>query len=79
MESAQRYWYAARRNRWSYRRPLTWEGWVVDGVWAITFVGMSPYVQQGEHPLQSLGLVFGLIAIFMAVRSWKGEPQRWND
>jgi hypothetical protein len=25
-----------------------------------------------------LGLWLGLIVVFMAIRSWKGEPQRWD-
>lgn len=77
MSNTTRYWYATKRHRWSCRLAQTWEGWLVDAAWLVTFFGIFPWVQERRHPLQSLGLVFGLIAIFMA--TWKGEPQRWED
>jgi len=58
--------------------PLTWEGWLVDGIWFITFVGISPYVQERQHPFKSLALIFGLVAFFLTINRWKGEPQRWD-
>jgi len=69
-----RYWFAARRYRWGYRRPLTWEGWLVDITLFVIFLGISPYASERDHPLQSLGLVFGLIALYLAIVHWKGEP-----
>jgi hypothetical protein len=56
--------------------PLTWEGWMVDAIWFVTFIGISPYVQERQHPFKSLGLVFGLIALFLTIGHWKGEPRR---
>jgi hypothetical protein len=32
-----------------------------------------------HHPIAGLGLVFGLLVIYMAIKRWKGEPQRWDD
>jgi hypothetical protein len=78
MADEPRYWYAARRYRWCYRRPLTWEGWLVDIVLFASVVGISPYVSEREHPLQSLGLVFGLLAFYVAISHWKGEPNNWD-
>jgi hypothetical protein len=74
MADEPRYWYAARRYRWGYRRPLTWEGWLADIAMFATVVGISPYVREREHPFQSLGLVFGLLALYVAIGHWKGEP-----
>jgi hypothetical protein len=72
-----RYWYAARRYRWwGGRLPLTWEGWLVDAVWLVTWISLSPVVGEREHPLLFLGLVFGMLALFLAIREWKGEPER---
>ena len=53
--------------------PLTWEGWLLDAVRFVTFVGISPYVQELQHPFKSLGLVFGLLAFFLAISRWKGH------
>jgi hypothetical protein len=81
MADEPRYWYAARTHRWVSRRPLTWEGWLVDiGLFA-SFVGISPYVSEREHPLQSLELVIGVLALYFAIVHWKGEPKNknWDD
>jgi hypothetical protein len=73
------YWYAARPHRWwGYRRPLTWQGWLFDlGVIGAS-AAMSPYVRERAHPFTSLGLVFGLIVLTVAVGHWKGEPNSWE-
>jgi hypothetical protein len=31
-------------------------------------------VRQDAHPFRSLGLFFGLFALALAIRRWKGEP-----
>jgi hypothetical protein len=79
MDNTPRYWYGAKRYPFGCRLPLTWEGWLVDAVWFATFLGISPFVNERSHPFQSLGLVFGLPAILLAIRHWKGEPQRSDD
>jgi hypothetical protein len=50
----------------------------VDAIWFISFVSISPYVQERQHPFKSLGLVFGLLTFFLAINRWKGEPRRWD-
>jgi hypothetical protein len=79
MNAESRYWYAARRYRWGYRHPLTWEGWLVDIVLFASLIALSPYVRQRAHPFQSLGLLFGLLALYVTISHWKGEPNHWND
>jgi hypothetical protein len=77
MSDEPRYWYAAR-TWWGYRRALTWEGWLVDIALFASVLAISPYVNEREHPLQSLGLVFGLFALYLAIAHWKGEPNNWG-
>jgi hypothetical protein len=80
MDDEPRYWYAARPYRWGgYRRPLTWEGWAVDLILFAALFGIGPYVREPRHPWQSLGLVFGLLALSVAITHWKGEPDSWAD
>jgi hypothetical protein len=80
MDNTPRYWYTAKRFPFGHRLAQTWEGWLVDAVWFATSLGISPLLRaDSQYPLQGLGLWFGLIAVFMAIRSWKGEPQRWDD
>ena len=79
MADEPRYWYAARRHRWGHRRPLTWEGWLVDVSLFAAMLGISPYASERAHPFQSIGLVFGLIALYVAIAHWKGEPNEWGS
>jgi hypothetical protein len=54
---------------------VTWEGWVVDAVWFVTNLAVSPLLRvDSQHPVLGLGLLFGMMAVFMTIRSWKGEP-----
>ena len=51
----------------------------MDAIWIASFIGISALLRpDSQHSLQGLGLSLGLIAVFMAIRSWKGEP-RWQD
>jgi hypothetical protein len=80
MNNTPRYWYTEKRYLFGQRFPLTWEGWLVDAVWCASCLGVSPLLRKdSQHPLWGLGLFFGLIAVFMAIRHWKGAPQRWDD
>jgi hypothetical protein len=80
MNNTPRYWYTEKRYLFGQRFPLTWEGWLVDAVWCASFLGIAPLLRKdSQHPLWGLGLFFGLIAVFMAIRHWKGAPQRWDD
>lgn len=79
MDDPPRYWYSAPYCRF-WRRPITWEGWACDlGLGAI-MVCLSPWLRADcQHPLPVLALVGGLIAIYIVVKWWKGEPQRCDD
>jgi len=74
-----RYWYAARAHRWGYRRAQSWQGWLFDIGVFVTCIAISPYVREPAHPFKSLGLFFGLLVLFLAVRYWKGEPNSWDE
>jgi hypothetical protein len=70
----KRYWYGAKPF-FGARMAVTWEGWLVDGVWCATNVGISPLLRvDSQHPLLGLGLLFGTMVVFLTIRSWKGEP-----
>jgi hypothetical protein len=79
MQNTPRYWYGAKIYPFGCRLAVTWEGWLIDVVWFATFVALSPFVNERSHAFLSLGLVFGVIAVCMAIRHWKGEPQRSDD
>jgi hypothetical protein len=80
MDNTPRYWYGAKRYPFGCRLAQTWEGWLLDAVWFVANLSISPLLRaDSQHPLLGLGLLFGMITVFMAIRSWKGEPQRWDD
>ena len=74
MGDTPRYWFSAKRFGLGWRTAQTWQGWAVDLAWLLSCFAVSPYVRSFEHPMRSLGLVFGLFAFFILVRHWKGEP-----
>ena len=75
MNNTPRYWYTEKRYLFGQRFPLTWEGWLVDALWCASVLGLSPFLRkEGQHLLWALGLFFGLIAVFMTIRHWKGAP-----
>jgi hypothetical protein len=70
-----RYWYGAKHYPFGCRLALTWEGWVVDAVWFVTNLAISQLLRvDSQHPVLGLGLLFGMMAVFMTIRSLKGEP-----
>ena len=74
-----RYWYTAKQWPFGHRLAQTWEGWLVDFVWVATSLGISTLLRKdSQHPVLGLGIMFGLMAVFIALRSWKGEPKRWE-
>jgi hypothetical protein len=80
MDNRPRYWYGAKRYPFGGGLAVTWEGWLVDAIWIAMSLGISPLLRtDSQHPLQSLGLLFGMMAVFIAIHSWKGEPQRRDD
>ena len=77
MDNTPRYWYGPKRFPFGHRLPVTWQGWLVDVAWMATCLAISPLLRKdSRYPLQGLGLWFGLSVVFIAFRSWKGEPQR---
>ena len=74
-----RYWYGPKHFPFGHRLAVTWQGWLVDVVWMATCLGISPLLRKdSQYPLQGLGLWLGLSVAFIAFRSWKGEPTRWD-
>jgi len=68
-----RYWFS-EKSWWGARRAVTWEGWAFDIGACLALFATAPYVRQPTHPFQSLGTIFGLLALIVVVRHWKGEP-----
>jgi hypothetical protein len=53
---------------------------LADGVGTVLLLSLSPLLRRdSQHPLLGLGLMFGMLAVWIAIRSWKGEPRRWDD
>ena len=69
-----RHWFSAKQWGFGCRLPVTWEGWLVDGVWLAAWLGMTPFMRERQHGFQTLGLFFGMLALLLAVHHWKGEP-----
>jgi hypothetical protein len=57
-----------------YRPPLGWRGWLAMAVWMAVWLAAIPFIDSKEHPVQSLGFLFGWLALLMGPTKWKGEP-----
>ena len=68
------YWFSAPQWGFGARLPVSWEGWLADGVWLALWLAMSPYMRSREHGLHGLGVLFAMLAILLAMHRWKGEP-----
>ncbi len=73
-----RYWFAARRYGWGWGLPLTWEGWVVAGVWLCLFLAATPRLRSHRHIPEHALFVVAMLAGLLGVCYWKGEPPRWR-
>ena len=76
----QQYWFPVRpaSRGWGWGLPLVWQGWVVYGAFFATLIGglilLAPYGQ-----LVTIGYSCLLAVLFLALVTWKGEPQRMRD
>jgi hypothetical protein len=74
-----RYWYGPKRF-FGRRLAVTWEAWLFDGIWLVFWLSLTPLVRKdSQRPILGLGLMFAMLVIFVAFRSWKGEPRGWDD
>jgi len=75
--SAERkYWFPAKRYGWGWGLPITWQGWLVDTVWAAALVVGS--TQLIRRPAVFVLYSLGLAAVLLAIHFAKGEPPRWR-
>jgi hypothetical protein len=73
MDDMHRYWYG-EKNWFGHRRVLNWQGWAAYAVWMTVWLAATPFINSQNHPLQSLGFVFGWLAVLLGVQKWKGAP-----
>jgi|HubBroStandDraft_1064217.scaffolds.fasta_scaffold2904925_1 broad specificity phosphatase PhoE len=81
MDETPRYWFAAKLFGWGWGLPLTWEGWVVYGVWLVGFIALLRHFAVPQHPLRILIITIGTLIPLTAICYWKGEPLRppWRN
>jgi len=81
MDREKPYWFAAKRFGWGWGLPKTWQGCVITVIWAIVlFVGIRALPFHGRVVAQG-AFAIAMIAIYMLICYWKGEPprRRWGD
>ena len=73
MDDMPRYWFGPKIG-FGYRPPLNWQGWAAYAAWMAVWLTATPFINSQAHPFQSLGFLFGWIAVLLGVTRWKGEP-----
>lgn len=71
-------WFPAKTYGWGWGPPVTWQGWVVTGVYAAAVVASAIQIAPAEHPFLFAGVMFALTAAFIAVCYAKGEKPGWR-
>lgn len=77
MTREPRYWFAAKRYGWGWGLPLTWQGWVVLGVFAALLGAGALLLTPGRGPAFSIYVLVTSAALVL-VCYLKGEPPRWR-
>jgi hypothetical protein len=73
-----RYWFPAKRYGWGWGLPITWQGWIVFGVYFALFViGVFLFPPRG-HTGAFVAYVVLITAGLVVVCYVKGEPPRWR-
>lgn len=77
MTREPRYWFAAKRYGWGWGLPLTWQGWVVLGVFAALLSAGALLLTPGRGPAFAIYVLVTSAALVL-VCYLKGEPPRWR-
>jgi hypothetical protein len=70
-------WFPAKRYGWGWGPPVTWQGWLVVGVWFILLASISPFIML-RSAVGYVTFLIVMLAILMAICYAKGEPPRWR-
>ena len=73
-----RHWFPAKRYGWGWGLPSTWEGWVVLAVYLPLLIAFTLLVLSDRYPFWCWAALGTLIATFIAICWWKGEPPKWR-
>ncbi len=74
------YWFRAKRYGWGWDMPLTWQGWVVYGIFIASLIGAAflfPFDTE-EDVTAYVRTAIGLAILLISITWWKGEPARWR-
>ena len=78
MAEERKFWFAAKRYGYGWGLPLCWQGWVAYAVFIGALIADACVFNPGRHMACFQIGVFVLVAAFVAVGFWKGEPARWR-
>ncbi|HJU23386.1 MAG TPA: hypothetical protein VJ891_12830 [Casimicrobiaceae bacterium] len=73
-----RYWFPAKRYGWGWGLPLTWQGWIVLGIYFALVVAGIVFMHPRETPGAFVAWMVVLTLVLIAICWTKGEPPRWR-
>jgi hypothetical protein len=77
-EEYPRYWFPAKRHGWGWGLPVTWEGWLVLGVWFAVIMSVTPDLVRRDAWLLYALFVALMVVALVAICHLKGEPPAWR-
>lgn len=78
MQTAPKFWFAAKRYGWGWGLPLTWQGWVIYGVWFAILLALISSFHGREHVGVHIATIVGMVVALTVICYLKGEPPRWR-
>jgi hypothetical protein len=67
-------WFGAKTYGYGWT-PITWQGWLVVGIYLVLVIGLSTYLEPG---IEYFGLTFLATATLVWISAKKGEKARWR-
>ena len=78
MMNAPQYWFPAKTYGWGWGLPLTWQGWVVLGIYTAVLIATAFFLDVNKHPAVYSAIVLLASAVLVAICWIKGEPTSWR-
>jgi hypothetical protein len=78
MSEKKNFWFPAKSYGWGWGIPLTWQGWVVYGAFAVLLAGARVFFPPENAPWAFVASVIILSAALLGICYAKGEPPHWR-
>ena len=76
--SDKQIWFPAKRYGWGWGLPITWQGWVVMGVWLAAYILGALFLARPDRWMGFVAFTILTTSLLVAICWCKGEKPRWR-